>query len=78
MLTPKGDYFVGCTRKPGEYSGIFSPLPELISSEKILEMMLYYSKSYMERYDMGAEVTKDIELGGKGFTEWYLENEKWR
>ena len=74
MLTPLGDYFVGCTKKAGEYTDIFSPLPTLISNEEILEMMRYYSKTTLERLSLGEEMTKDFDLGGKDFTEWYLEN----
>ena len=73
MLTPMGNHFVGCKQRAGEYTGIYSPLPLLISKNKILEMIQYYQHSFSERYSMKKEVEEKMDLGGKGFTEWYLE-----
>lgn len=72
LLTPMGNYFVGCKGKAGTYSGIFSPLPIIIPSKKIREMIQYYEHSFSERFNMKKEVEKDLDLEGKGFTEWYL------
>lgn len=73
LLTPIGNYFVGCKEEAGNYTGIFSPLPMLISNKKILKMIQYYEHSFSERFNMKKEAEKDLDLGGKGFTEWYLE-----
>ncbi|MGN0327578.1 MAG: hypothetical protein ACI4D4_01220 [Lachnospira sp.] len=73
LLTPIGNYFVGCKEEAGNYTGIFSPLPILISNKKILEMIQYYKHSFSERFNMKKEAEKNLDLGGKGFTEWYLE-----
>ena len=73
LLTPMGNYFVGCKEEAGNYTDIFSPLPMLITNEKILEMIKYYKHSFSERLNMEKEAEKEVDLGGKGFTEWYLE-----
>lgn len=73
LLTPLGNYFVSCKEEAGNYKGIFSPLPILISNKKILEMIQYYRNSFSERFHMKKEAEKEMDLGGKGFTEWYLE-----
>ena len=73
MLTPMGNYVVGCKEEAGNYKGIFSPLPVLISNKKILELIEYYRHSFSERFSMEKEAKKEMDLEGKGFTEWYLE-----
>ena len=73
MLTPMGNYVVCCKEEAGNYKGIFSPLPVLISNKKILELIEYYRHSFSERFSMEKEAKKEMDLEGKGFTEWYLE-----
>lgn len=73
LLTPMGNYFVGCKEKAGNYTVIFSPIAFLISNKKIREMIEYYKHSFSERFKLKKEVGKEMDLGGKGFTEWYLE-----
>lgn len=74
LLTPLGSYFVGCREEAGKYKGIFSPLPILISKKEIQELIQYYHHSFSERFPMQMEAEQELDLGGKGFTEWYLES----
>lgn len=73
LLTPMGHYFVGCKEKVGNYTNIFSPLPLIISNKKIQEMIKYYKDHFSERFNIEKEAKKEMNLEGKGFTEWYLE-----
>ncbi|MBP0957155.1 MAG: hypothetical protein J5997_07300 [Oscillospiraceae bacterium] len=73
LLTSLGCFSVSCTESAGKYSGIFSPLPLFISGEKIAEMIQYYHDSFSQRRALEKEAVKDIDTGGSGFTEWYLE-----
>lgn len=74
LLTPLGNYYVGCREENGEYSGIFSPLPLFLSNKRIFEMIQYYRNNFTERRSIEKEAVKEINVEGKGFTEWYLEN----
>lgn len=74
LLTPFGNYYVGCREENGEYSGIFSPLPLFLSNKRIFEMIQYYRNNFTERRSIEKEAVKEINVEGKEFTEWYLEN----
>lgn len=73
MLTPLGCFTVRCTNRAGKYSGIFSPLPVLVSGQKIQEMIRYYDDSFSERRLLEKEAKSKVDTGEKSFTEWYLE-----
>lgn len=73
ILTPLGSFLASCKEEAGIYKGIFSPMPLLISNKRISEMIQYYNNSFSERYHMKKEAEKEMDLRGKGFTEWYLE-----
>ncbi|WP_432650205.1 hypothetical protein [Huintestinicola sp.] len=73
LLTPLGCFSVSCTEAAGKYSDIFSPLPLFISGKKIAEMIEYYHDSFSQRRALEKEALKDIDTGGSGFTEWYLQ-----
>ncbi len=73
LLAPIGCFKVSCTERAGRYSGVFSPLPALISSNKIQEMIRYYDESFSERRALEKEVKNRIDTGDKSFAEWYLE-----
>ena len=44
-----------------------------VAGGNISEMIEYYKHSFFERFNLKKEVEKEMDLGGKGFTEWYLE-----
>lgn len=73
LLTTVGCFTVSCYERAEEYSGVYSPLPLLITNNKILEMIKYYRESFSERRALQKEAEKDIDTGNKSFTEWYLE-----
>ena len=73
LLTPIGCFTVSCAERAGKYSGVFSPLPVLISSNKIQEMIRYYRESFSERRALEKEARSKLDTGNKSFTEWYLE-----
>lgn len=72
LLTGMGCFSVSGIKASGKYSGIFSPLPVIISNQKILEMIEYYDSSFSERRALEREAIKDYDTGDIGFTEWYL------
>ena len=73
LLTPLGCFRVSCKESAGQYTGVFSPLPFLLSSKKILEMIQYYNDNFSERRRLGKEIKKDIVSEDVDFTEWYLD-----
>lgn len=73
LLTPMGCFTVSCNERAGKYSGVFSPLPVLISSDKIQEMIRNYRENFSERRALEKEAKNEIDTGNKSFTEWYLE-----
>lgn len=74
LLTGLGCFSVSCIEAGGKYSGVFSPLPILISNNDILKMIRYYSDGFSERRALQRKAKSEIDTGNKGFTEWYLEN----
>ena len=73
LLTPLGCFRVSCKQSAGQYKGVFSPLPFLLSSKKILEMIQYYNDSVFERRRLEKEIKKDIVSEEVNFNEWYLD-----
>lgn len=73
LLTPLGCFTVSCAERAGKCFGVFSPLPALVSGDRIQEMIRYYHESFSERRALEKEAESKIALGGKSFTEWYLE-----
>lgn len=77
LLTKLGVFNVSCISTAGEYTGVHSPLPLLISNEDILEMIRYYCSGYSERRNLRKQEEKKMDLEGKDYTEWYLEKNYW-
>ena len=73
LLTPLGCFRVSCKESAGKYTSVFSPLPLLLSSRKITEMIQYYNDNFSERRRLGKEIKKDIVSEDVDFTEWYLD-----
>lgn len=73
LLTPLGCFSVNCIERAGKVSGISCPLPVIASKSKITEMIGYYHESFSEQRSLKKEAVKEIDLGNKDFTEWYLE-----
>ena len=57
----------------GRITGISCPLPIIASKSKITEMIGYYHESFSEQRSLKKEAVKEMDLGNKDFTEWYLE-----
>lgn len=73
LLTPLGCFSVYCIERMGKISGISCPLPIIASKSKITEMIGYYHESFSEQRSLKKEAVKEMDLGNKDFTEWYLE-----
>lgn len=73
LLTPLGCFSVSCKESAGKYTSVFSPLPLLLSSRKITEMIQYYNNNFSERRRLEKEIKKDIVSEDVDFTEWYLD-----
>lgn len=73
LLTPLGCFSILCIERMGKISGISCPLPIIASKSKITEMIGYYHESFSEQRSLKKEAVKEMDLGNKDFTEWYLE-----
>ena len=73
LLTPLGCFSVSCVESAGKYSGIFSPLPVIISSDRIKKLIEFYENSVSERRAIAREAKSEIDAENKSFTEWCLE-----
>ena len=73
LLTPLGCSSVLCIKRMGNITGMSYPIPFFISKSKVEEMIKYYSESFSEQRALKKEAVKDIDLGNKDFTEWYLD-----
>lgn len=74
LLTPLGCFSVLCIKRMGKITGMSCPLPFVASKSKVEEMIKYYNESFSEQRVLKKEAVKEIDLGNKDFTEWYLEN----
>ena len=73
LLTPLGCFSILCIERMGKITGISCPLPIIASKSKITEMIGYYHESFSEQRSLKKEAVKEMDLGNKDFTEWYLE-----
>lgn len=73
LLTPLGCSSVLCIKRMGNITGMSYPLPFFVSKSKVEEMIKYYSESFSEQRALKKEAVKEMDLGNKDFTEWYLE-----
>lgn len=73
LITPLGCFSVSCAEAKGKYSGVFSPLPAIISSERITNLIEFYTGNSSARRALVYEANEEFDTGGKDFTEWYLE-----
>ena len=78
LLTPLGCFQIGCKEDAGNYIGVSTPLPILLPSRAVLELIRYYDDSFSERHRLKKELLTGMELGGMGFTEWYLRKHYWK
>lgn len=74
LLTKLGGFLVSCRERAGEYSGIFSPVPFLISNKRLEEMIKYYFSCISERRSLRKQALSEMNFEGNDFTEWFLEN----
>lgn len=78
LLTPLGCFQIGCKEDAGNYIGVSTPLPILLPSRAVLELIRYYDDSFSERHRLKKELLTGMELGGMDFTEWYLRKHYWK
>lgn len=50
LLTPLGCFQIGCKEDAGNYIGVSTPLPILLPSRAVLELIRYYDDSFSERH----------------------------
>ena len=74
LLSPLGCFTVNCIERMGKIVGISCPLPFIASKSEITDMINFYKDTFSEQRSLKKEAVKDIDLGNKDFTEWYLEN----
>ncbi len=72
LITPLGCFSVSCAERAGKYSGVFSPLPVIISSESITKLIEFYESNLSARRALIKEASEEFDAGDKSFTEWYL------
>ena len=78
LLTPLGCFPIWCKEVAGEYTGVSSPLPDLLPDRAILELIQYYHDSFSERFRLKIKLQDGIALDDMGFTEWYLTQHYWK
>lgn len=77
LLTPLGCFTVGCRESAGQYKNVFSPLPVLLPSAKILEMIHFYHDNFSERRSIEKVIRQNTQTEDADFTEWYLNKYYW-
>lgn len=73
LLTDEGDFLIPCNTRISSCEGSDSLLQEKKTKESIDEMIDFYKETYQVRSDMKNKELEKVDLGGRNFTDWYLE-----
>lgn len=74
LLTPLGCSTFLCIERSGEIVGLTYPLPFFLSKSKVEEMIKFYRESFSEHRSLQKSALSTMDLDGKTFTDWFLEN----